>query len=59
MQWPNTIPPDLRDNLHSLMGQRNYGPAEMWGVVKEWLEKHEADAPGGLQIEEKPENANS
>jgi len=37
-QWPNEVPLDLRRRLDEVLSLRGVGPAEVWGVVKEWLE---------------------
>lgn len=49
--WPNNIPHDLRTRLEGVMGHRSYGPADIWGEVKDWLEKHHVRAPERLPDE--------
>lgn len=44
-QWPNECPPDLRPRLEEVLSMRSHGPAEIWGVVKDWLVANRAEAP--------------
>ena len=46
--WPNETPDDLRKKIYDVMGCRSYGPADIWGVVKEWLETEGIEAPASL-----------
>lgn len=48
--WPHTIPVDLRPRLEAVLGQRSFGPAELWGEVRDWLEKHQVEMPDGITI---------
>ncbi|MBL3704642.1 hypothetical protein GI582_18245 [Sulfitobacter sp. BDSS02] len=49
MSWPSNIPHDLRLKLEELDRSRwQPKPADIWGAVKEWLEKHEVEAPADL-----------
>ena len=48
MSWPYTIPADLRPRLEDVLGQSNFGAAEIWGEVREWLEAHRVDMPEGI-----------
>ena len=37
--WPNDVPPVLRRRrLEEVLSARSFGPAKVWGAVKEWLE---------------------
>ena len=42
-KWPNEVPPDLRYRLESVLSFRSFGPADVWGVVREWLEAQEVE----------------
>lgn len=44
--WPNSIPPDLRKGLESVLGMRSFGAADLWGPIKEWLDAHDVPVPG-------------
>lgn len=46
--WPQTIPPDLRRRLENVTGYRQFGPQDMWGEIREWLEIHGVEVPAGL-----------
>ena len=50
MNWPYTIPADLRPRLEDVLGQRNVGAAEIWGEVRDWLEAHGVDTPQGMAV---------
>jgi hypothetical protein len=52
MPWPHTIPADLRRRLAGVLSTRNHGPAEVWGGVRDWLEKHGVEVPEGFTPEE-------
>jgi hypothetical protein len=57
MSWPHDLPPDLRRRLETVLGYRSFGPADVWGVVRDWLEEvGAAPPPGGLAQPEKPED---
>lgn len=44
MPWPNHCPDDFREKIESLQSmQYATGPAEIWSVVKSWMEKHDVD----------------
>ena len=58
MTWPNTIPPDLRRRLDSVLSQRNHGAPELWGEVRDWLIKHGVDAPERLPEDMPPSGPN-
>lgn len=51
-KWPNEVPPVLRRRLEEVLSFRNCGPAEVWGVVKEWLDAQERDGQGAGRLEE-------
>lgn len=53
--WPHTIPADLRRQLETVLSFRNCGPAEIWGEVRDWLDKHEVEAPEQLPEDRAPE----
>jgi hypothetical protein len=53
--WPNSCPPDLRRELESVLGWRSHGPAEIWGAMKEWAERHGVEPPAELPGEGSPE----
>ena len=55
MPWPKTIPEDLRCKLESVMGFRSFGPADLWGEIREWLDHHEVPAPDRLPERPKSE----
>lgn len=55
MTWPNSIPPDLRQMLASVLSTRSHGPAELWGEIRDWLIKHGVEAPEKLPEDEKIE----
>lgn len=55
MAWPSNIPHDLRLKLEELERSRwQAKPADIWGVVKEWLEAHDVEAPSDLPETPKP-----
>ena len=39
------IPDDLREKLYQVMGFRSYGPADIYAVLKEWLEANDVEPP--------------
>lgn len=43
--WPHSVPDDLRHRLEGVMGYRRFGPAEVWGAVREWLESEGVKPP--------------
>lgn len=45
MAWSYNVPPDLRRMLENVIYRRNVGPAEVWGEVRDWLEKEGIEAP--------------
>lgn len=53
-QWPNTVPPDLRHRIASVLALRSVGPAEVWSEVRDWLAEHAAVAPPDLPTDEAP-----
>lgn len=53
--WPNTCPPDLRRALDGVLAARSRGAAEVWGEVRDWLERHGVEPPPDLQEEQPPE----
>lgn len=57
MSWPQSIPPDLRRALEGVLSTRSHGPAEIWGEVRDWLEKHGVEAPERLPEDPPYENA--
>lgn len=38
--WPYSIPADLRRRFDSALGQRSHGAAEIWGVIRDWVEEN-------------------
>ena len=49
MTWPSTIPHDLARQLAALDERRTAtSDADRWGVIKDWLESHNVQAPHGL-----------
>lgn len=46
--WPQTIPPDLRRKLDSVMGYRSCGPQDVWGEIRDWLVMHGVEVPDDL-----------
>jgi hypothetical protein len=50
--WPQTIPPDLRRKLENVMGYRSFGPQDVWGELREWLEKHRVEVPEALPVDQ-------
>ncbi|WP_152612599.1 hypothetical protein [Leisingera sp. ANG-M7] len=47
--WPHTIPHDLKRMLETRSGFRDApSDQDLWGVFKEWLERHQVEAPQGL-----------
>jgi len=46
--WPQTILPDLRRRLDSVMGYRSFGPTDVWGEVRDWLVLHGVETPAIL-----------
>ena len=52
--WPHNVPPDLRRRLENVLGFRSYGPAELWGEIREWLFLHGIEAPDRLPEDTKP-----
>lgn len=55
MSWPSNIPHDLRLKLEELDRSRwQPKPADIWGVVKEWLESHQVDVPEDLPTRPRP-----
>jgi hypothetical protein len=57
MSWPYPIPADLRPRLAGAMSARNFGPAEVWGEVRDWLEAHGVTVPDSLMVEQPAETA--
>ena len=57
MQWPNDIPPDLRRRLECVLGQRSFGPADVWGEVRDWLIEHDVQ-PVALPEDKRPDGPN-
>ena len=53
MQWPNDIRPDLRRRLECVLGHRSFGPADIWGEVRDWLILHKVE-PVALPEDERP-----
>lgn len=49
--WPQTIPPDLRSKLENVMGYRSFGPQDVWGELRDWLELHQVEVPERLPID--------
>lgn len=46
MQWPKTVPDDLRRKLDAVLGYRiRPVPQDIWGAVLEWLEQNEVEPP--------------
>lgn len=52
MTWPHNIPVDLRPRLAAAMSMRNCGPAEVWGEIRDWLEKHKVEMPEEIKTEQ-------
>lgn len=52
--WPQTVPADLRPRLEEVLSYRSHGPAELWGVVREWLAEHAVEPPERLPEEPAP-----
>lgn len=52
--WPNSCPPDLREELERVLGWRSHGPAELWGAFKEWAERHGVEPPAELPDDPRP-----
>ncbi len=50
MPWPYTVPEDLRPRLEAVLSFRSHGAAEIWGEVRDWLEKHGVDMPLDIPI---------
>jgi hypothetical protein len=48
MSWPNSIPPDLRRRIESVLSMRSHGAPEVWGELRDWLIKHGVQAPTQL-----------
>ena len=48
MSWPQNCPPDLRRMLEGVLSQRSHGPAEVWGELRDWLVRHQVEAPADL-----------
>ena len=47
--WPHTIPHDLRRMLETRSSFRDApSDQDLWGVFKEWLERHQVEAPQRL-----------
>ena len=47
--WPANIPHDLALMLDELDRHRDSpAPADIWGAVREWLDRHGVDAPDTL-----------
>lgn len=51
--WPLTIPPDLRRRLENVTGYRQFGPQDLWGEIRDWLEMHGVEVPEGLPEDER------
>lgn len=51
--WPQTIPPDLRRMLESVMSYRQFGAQDLWGEIREWLVAYGVDAPEQLPEDER------
>ena len=45
MPWTYDTPPDLRRRLEEVLSQRSTGPAEVWGVVVDWLKANGVEPP--------------
>lgn len=45
MSWPHDLPPDIHRRLETVLGFRSFGAADVWGVVREWLEEIRAEPP--------------
>ena len=55
VSWPANIPHDLRLKLEELDRSRwRPKPADIWGVVQEWLESHKVDVPVDLPTRPRP-----
>lgn len=48
MTWPKSVPPDLKKRLDEVLSFRTFGPAEVWGEVRDWLVAHGVEAPDKL-----------
>ena len=51
MIWPHSIPEDLRRRLDAVLSQRHHGAAEIWGEIRDWLEKHGVEKPDAIEAE--------
>lgn len=51
--WPQTIPPDLRRRPESVSSYRQFGPQDLWGEIREWLEMHGVEVPVELPEDER------
>jgi hypothetical protein len=58
MTWPNSIPPDLRRRLEDVLSYRSFGPADLWGEIRDWLIKHQVAAPDQLPEDLRPSGPN-
>lgn len=57
MPWPHSIPAGLRNRLAEVLSFRNHGPAEIWGVVRDWMEENGVEMPEGITVEQPPEGS--
>lgn len=54
MPWPHTIPAGLRHRLDAVLSQRSFGPAEIWGEVRDWLVENGVEMPDHIKPEPPP-----
>lgn len=57
MPWPYSVPAGLRRRIESVLGQRSYGAAEIWGEIRDWLEENGVEMPKGIKLEQPPEGS--
>ena len=48
MQWPKSVPQDLRKRLDEVLSFRTFGPTDVWSEVRDWLIAHGVEAPDEL-----------
>ena len=46
--WPAMMPPDLRRTIDVVLSMRSPCAADVWTELREWLIKHDVEAPRDL-----------
>ncbi len=48
------MPAGLRHRLDAVLSQRSFGPAEVWGEIRDWLVENGVEMPDHIKPEPPP-----